>query len=361
MAALLACTLGALACQKAGAPPPEPMAPAEPDMPDAAAPINTSPVDCDQVRAQARKIRENNCAGCHEAPAKSGNFNFVLDDETLMGAVSSTGQRFILPMQPDKSRLYQRVAAGEMPPVGAKLGPDDVATLRQWIMNCMMASTSPGTGGTGGSGGIGGTGGTGGTGMGGMGGAPAPDGGAGAGGSGAPDAGGPEAENEPEGCGDPGQPCCVANGCHDGGCCVLGQCRGNGQACGGTGATGLPEGLPGVCSNGSCGGGATACGNVAQPCCGDQGVCTASGASCQMGTSCEVCGGEGQACCGNGGSATCLPGMSCSFTGFGRPSSCVPCGGAGQPCCGNGSTGKKKCNQGLACHYIAGMGDRCGS
>jgi hypothetical protein len=300
----------------AGAPPPT----SEPEHP--------STDDCDPIRFQARAIRETNCAPCHQAPAKEGNFYFVLDDDVLAKAVSSTGQRFIVPGSPDNSRLFKRVAAGEMPPRSRmqRPTPQEVALLRDWISTCM----APGNG-------------------------PTPD----AGSATSPDAG--AAADPGDGCGKPGQACCGANACDDGACCVLGQCRANGQACGSDmGNAAMPDGLPGMCVDGTCRKGAQSCGGVGQACCGESGSCTAPRAGCAMGAVCQACGTAGQPCCQNGGAATCVSGLSCSFTGFGRPSMCEPCGADGQSCCGNGIAAQKMCNAGLTCRFVAGMGDHCG-
>ena len=284
---------------------------------------------CDPVRAQARTIRLNNCAICHQAPAKEGNFYFVLDDDTLAKAVSASGQRFIVPGEPDSSRLYRRVAAGEMPPKSRSQRPtaDEIAVLRQWISTCMLAGGS------------------------------APDASPPAAGSDA----GAAAPDPGDGCGKPGQVCCGANACEGGACCVLGVCRGNGQACGGgTGIGGMMDGLPGMCVDGTCRNNGASCGGTGQACCGESGSCTAPHTGCSMAGMCQTCGESGQPCCTNGGAATCVTGQSCSFTGFGRPSMCEPCGGDGQPCCGNGIAAQKMCNAGLTCRFVAGMGDHCG-
>jgi hypothetical protein len=282
---------------------------------------------CDGVRARALAIRQADCAVCHESPAKEGNFYFVLDDDLLAQAVSSTGQRFIVPGAPADSRLFRRVAAGEMPP--RRLNPrptaEDVAVLRQWIASCMSTS----------------------------------DAGSSDGSSASPDAA--AAPDPGDGCGQPGQSCCGANTCAGGACCVLGACLASGQACGGgTGIGGMPEGLPGVCIDGTCRDGGGSCGGVAQPCCGESGSCTAPHTGCAVGAVCQACGEAGQPCCQNGGAATCVAGLGCSFTGFGRPSMCEPCGADGQPCCGNGLAAQKTCGTGLTCRFVAGMGDHCG-
>jgi hypothetical protein len=303
--------------------------------PTTAGPPGADP--CVMIRTQAHLILATNCAPCHEAPAKQGNFDFVLEVSTLTEAVSSTGKRFVVPGAPDDSRLYQRASAGEMPPPGRMPRPsaDDIVALRAWIAGCIRAD-APGEG-------------FGdpkdaGTNTGGPAPAPPPDGGPG------------------PGCGQPGQPCCVANACLGGGCCVLGQCRGQGQACAGSiGENGDDDGVPGTCSNGSCSKDGVACGSLAQPCCGAKATCTAARAECMMGATCQACGSAGQPCCGNGGNATCVEGLDCQGAGFGRVGVCNPCGGLGQLCCGNGNAAQQTCHDNLACRFVVGMGDRCGS
>jgi hypothetical protein len=281
---------------------------------------------CDATRSKARTILETNCAFCHEAPGNQANFDFILELDKLKTAVSSTGQRFVVPGDPDQSRIYQRMSVGEMPPAGRMPRPSmaDIEVIRQWIVSCF-----DGTGGW-----------------------DRPDAGAG---GGAPDGGdaGP-----PPGCGDPGQPCCTANVCNDDGCCVFGQCRGNGQSCA---AMGGGLGLAGTCARGSCENGAgMACGNVDQPCC-EASSCTASRVSCLAGmTTCSACGGASEPCCKIGSAQTCVDGYACVGGGVGRTGNCQLCGGTGQPCCGSGVASQKRCDPGLTCAPVLGMGDRCG-
>jgi mono/diheme cytochrome c family protein len=72
--------------------------------------------DCTGLRTQARRILEVNCAACHQDPANQANFSFCLDVDRLAMSVSSTGKRFLVPGSPEQSRLFERVANGEMPP-----------------------------------------------------------------------------------------------------------------------------------------------------------------------------------------------------------------------------------------------------
>ena len=39
--------------------------------------------NCTTIKQQARAVLQANCAGCHEAPNKSGNFDYVLDTDHL--------------------------------------------------------------------------------------------------------------------------------------------------------------------------------------------------------------------------------------------------------------------------------------
>jgi len=282
---------------------------------------------CDTTRSQARTILETNCAFCHEVPGNQANFDFILELDKLRTAVASTGERFVVPGDPEHSRIYQRISAGEMPPAGRMPRPSmsDVAVIRQWIASCF-----DGTGGW-----------------------DRPDGGAG---DSLPDGG--MDSGPPPGCGDPGQPCCTANVCHADGCCVFGQCRAPGQTCAAA-AGGL--GLAGTCTSGSCeNSSGMVCGNVDQPCCDAQ-SCTASRVSCLAGmTTCSACGGGGQPCCKIGSAQTCIDGQACVGGGVNRTGNCQPCGGTGQPCCGAGVAAQKRCDAGLTCAAVLGMGDRCG-
>jgi hypothetical protein len=104
---------------------------------------------CVPTVEQARAIRQTYCAGCHAPPAKMGGFDFVMDDAKLLTAVSATVDDagaplpFLVPGDPDRSRIYHRAAVGEMPPVQAPPLPpnpaptvSDLSVLRAWITTC---------------------------------------------------------------------------------------------------------------------------------------------------------------------------------------------------------------------------------
>jgi mono/diheme cytochrome c family protein len=95
---------------------------------------------CEGLDLLAQQVREEHCAQCHEAPGNAGGFDDVLDDAALL----ASGR--IIPGHPDQSPMFGRIDAGQMPPPGAGVMPDeDIEILREWIA-CMEAvqCTEPG-------------------------------------------------------------------------------------------------------------------------------------------------------------------------------------------------------------------------
>jgi hypothetical protein len=120
---------------------------------------------CQLLECQSLQIRRTYCADCHEAPNNFGTppFDYVLDDDKLTDPAhpSSTGWPEVIPGDPARSVLYQRVAKGDMPPVGGeptmptpRPSQNDITVLHDWII-CLGAGQT-GSGGTGGGGGGGG-------------------------------------------------------------------------------------------------------------------------------------------------------------------------------------------------------------
>jgi hypothetical protein len=366
---------------------------------DAAPPLTTAtetpPIDLDTegkettndpcvlTTQQAKEILTKNCAGCHGggASAQEGKFDCVLDFKKLIMMTSNTVKdpkdpsrfmHFVVPGDPDDSRLYVRVALGEMPPPVRFPLPEiprptisDVSVLREWISSCMGGGASspgpapapgPGPAPEGGAGG----------GAGGMGGGRADAGAAGgSGGASMPppapprmDAGAAPPPPAPDAgviavvCGGAGQACCGGNVCNGGGCCVNNTCRASGQACGN---------VAGTCMNGSClAAGAMACGGATQECCGNfNPVCTASRLRCVQQT-CQACGGMGERCCAGSDANACVAGLECQPNTTNNSGTCQPCGGAGQFCCGRGAIAQQTCNGGLTCRAgVQGAPARC--
>lgn len=123
---------------------------------------------CIATTASAMAVLGHYCAPCHggSSPgARQGQppFDFVLDVGRLESAVSATVKdpithepvRFLVPGDPDHSRIYLRAYKGEMPPpdlVGLPPTPrptvSDLSVLRAWIASCLGAPPAePGDGG----------------------------------------------------------------------------------------------------------------------------------------------------------------------------------------------------------------------
>ena len=111
---------------------------------------------CDLTTAQARAILRAYCAVCHggQTPeANQGRFDFLLDFQRLTMTRSqsardprdpSQGMVFLVPGDPEDSRVYQRIADDEMPPM--LLGGSDplprpsiseISVLYTWISSCV--------------------------------------------------------------------------------------------------------------------------------------------------------------------------------------------------------------------------------
>jgi Raf kinase inhibitor-like YbhB/YbcL family protein len=118
---------------------------------------------CDVVTSQATAVLEKYCARCHSGRDEGAHrgvppFDFLFNFEKLKTAPSSVADlrdgskkmRFVAAGDPDNSRLYLRVARGEMPPpdvVGATMNPrptvSDISLLREWISSCMGNTPPP--------------------------------------------------------------------------------------------------------------------------------------------------------------------------------------------------------------------------
>lgn len=79
------------------------------------------------LEQKVRVIFQENCYRCHgEGGSPDAEF-YVLDHESLMA-------RFVVSGKPDDSRLFRKVASGDMPLNAEPLSPGDLETLRQWIV-----------------------------------------------------------------------------------------------------------------------------------------------------------------------------------------------------------------------------------
>lgn len=135
--------------------------------------LDTPPIDlpngdsttdaCSATTWHATDILRTYCAQCHgggDSGARQGQppFDFVLDFQRMMTARSATvpdprdpalGMVFIVPGYPEYSRVYQRIANNEMPPmlpVGLDPLPrptiSDLSVLYTWIASCMGPAAS---------------------------------------------------------------------------------------------------------------------------------------------------------------------------------------------------------------------------
>jgi hypothetical protein len=107
---------------------------------------------CVQTTAQATAILTQDCAPCHAPPGNAANFHSILDFARLVTLRSSTQKdpytgeyvRLVVPGDPDRSRVYLRISAGEMPPTFDASLPQlprptfsDLSLLRTWIQSCL--------------------------------------------------------------------------------------------------------------------------------------------------------------------------------------------------------------------------------
>jgi WD40 repeat protein len=83
-----------------------------------------------ELARQAQAILQTNCHRCHgREGAVEGGMNFILDRDKLIA------RKKIVPGKAEQSPLFQRMAAGKMPPAGEQPRPlsADLAIVKQWI------------------------------------------------------------------------------------------------------------------------------------------------------------------------------------------------------------------------------------
>jgi hypothetical protein len=120
---------------------------------------DTAPNGCAAVTWQATDMLRTYCGQCHggqDAGARRGQppFDYVLDFQRMASARSATvpdprdptqGMVFMVPGDPEDSRVYQRIYDNEMPPqlpVGLDPLPrpsvSDISVLYTFIASCMQ-------------------------------------------------------------------------------------------------------------------------------------------------------------------------------------------------------------------------------
>jgi hypothetical protein len=135
-------------------------------LPAGSGPVMETDDACMATTVRATAILTTMCAPCHGGgPGQNLGqppFDYVLDVAKLLTAVSSTVKdpvtmqpvRFLVPGDPDHSRIYVRMFKREMPPgdvVGLPPNPNrpnvsDISVIRQWIGHCLGTQASDGQG-----------------------------------------------------------------------------------------------------------------------------------------------------------------------------------------------------------------------
>src|SRR5438105_10788808 len=88
------------------------------------------PADRAGLAARASAILKANCYRCHgQDGTVEGGLNYILDFKALVA------RNKVVPGDPKKSRLFQRVSKGEMPPEDETKRPieEEIAKIKKWI------------------------------------------------------------------------------------------------------------------------------------------------------------------------------------------------------------------------------------
>ncbi len=89
---------------------------------------------------QVLPILRENCFRCHGDKAQGG---LRLDSRQQALGSGDSEIPAVTPGDPDSSELIQRVRAGDMPPTGEGLAPDQIATLESWIADGALWPAPP--------------------------------------------------------------------------------------------------------------------------------------------------------------------------------------------------------------------------
>lgn len=103
-----------------------------------------TPSSADPLARRALAVLSNHCGSCHGGPtvsanANQGGFTAITDPAEMVAA------DLIVPGSPQESELFERMAAGEMPPAEQSARPtvEDIELVRAWIASGAQELSAP--------------------------------------------------------------------------------------------------------------------------------------------------------------------------------------------------------------------------
>ena len=103
--------------------------------------FETPTADPNQIGAQVRSLLTSKCLTCHGERKRESKLDLRTTQGMLQGGEGGTA---LVPGSPAESRLYEKIAAGEMPPTDdAKLSPDEIELVRVWIEQGAILPNTP--------------------------------------------------------------------------------------------------------------------------------------------------------------------------------------------------------------------------
>src|SRR4051812_40841624 len=84
------------------------------------------------LATEAMKILENHCKRCHSG-AKSGGGNFDVLFYKSLFEKSDEGPAYVVPKDPAKSFIWEKIKSDEMPQAKLKLSAEEKKVVKDWI------------------------------------------------------------------------------------------------------------------------------------------------------------------------------------------------------------------------------------
>ena len=81
------------------------------------------------------QIFEQKCDKCHSASNEQLTGMRILERETLLQQESKSTRRWLVPGEPDHSKIYLAIKSGYMPEGSPDLSPQEIELVRAWIVN----------------------------------------------------------------------------------------------------------------------------------------------------------------------------------------------------------------------------------